>query len=88
MMKIDRRTYLQQREKKRNVIAYYIFVCMLEICYFFQTRISATRRATMFGLHSIDPTLNEVSYFFSLLHNAALPSEANSHLFLVTLRIC
>ncbi len=50
--------------------------------------ISAMRKVTMFGLHSIDQKLNEVSYsFFSPLGSAVSPSEANSPLFLDNLAI-
>ncbi len=48
--------------------------------------ILAIRRAKIFGVHSIDRKLNEVSYYFFLpLGSAVAPSEANTQLFLSNL---
>ncbi len=64
----------------RQYIVYTLFT--EQILFFSNAQILAMRRATTFGLHSIDWKLNEVSYsFFSPLGNAVPPSEANSIIF-------
>ncbi len=66
---------------------FFTFAKGRQMLFFSNTCTLATRKAKIFGMHSIAQKLNEVSYFFSPLGSSVSPSEANSQLFLDNLYI-